>query len=905
MIFACADCTIGITLPDSLRDDPILSNLGNVDKRAEKHTQLVISEEAKGTFALTRGRFKPETNLKRGALLRRVLQILQDSFEAATSNTISASAVAFKNSAAVFVGIGKSSIAAWLIEKGLQYVADETVSLGSTLQGLSTPLHLDANAAVHLAQLSDFGSAPMVKLADRFFIAPKQKWQPEENLKCGILIFLNHITDAEFKIEKIGALDAALLLKKNQKHRREEYVGLLPLTETTPTIKLTYGSFDQLEDVLDNLLMITLGRNLSPLAFDRFISAMPQFASPPKKIFEIPDRSDRKITCKLTIGMATFDDYDGVYFSIQAIRLFHPEILQDVEFVIIDNNPAGPCAAELKKLEGPIPNLRYIPAGDVVGSTIKDRVFTEANGTYVLCMDCHVMFVPGSLKKLLDYFETNPNTNDLLQGPLVYDDLKSLSTSWNTEKWSSGMLGKWHTDEQGLVATNPPFEIEAQGMGAFACRKVAWPGFNKSFKGFGGEEVYIHGKFRQRGDKALCLPFLVWLHRFGRPMGAPYPNNWEDRIRNALIGFNELGWNTNAMVEHFQELLRKEVADQIVTDVCAEFGWSIESHLKFTPPKQPEILPPKKRQKPLPEGISVIMPAYNSAKYIAFTIESVLAQTHKNLELIIVNDGSTDETQSIIEKFMRLDKRIKLINQKNQGEPAAVNAAIKATKFDFIARIDSDDVMLPERLDLQIRYLIDHPEISILGSAMQMIDANGLKGKTLDYALTAEACHAVLQSGNVGPVGNPSAMFRRTVFKKLRGYRKQFKQSSSDFDLWLRADEHFKMANLPQALTQYRWHGENLSSTKRLELTVGANIARIACEARKRKERDPIGAESEISLATLDKFTRTSMNRAIIFRELLDLANNSYRTTRNQDYLKAVDYCLEVVAKSEWGRFSK
>jgi hypothetical protein len=276
MIFAFADCTIGIELPSSLQDDPILSNLGNAEVKSEIHTRLVILDEGLGTYQINFGRFAAECGLKRGAVLRRVMQILEESFALITNHTITAGAVAYKNSAAVFIGNGKSSIVAWLIEKGFQYVADDQVSFGLNLIGLCAPIQLDQGAAAHLALLSDFGSAPLVKLAGRFYVSPKAKWLAEENLKTGILVFLNYVPEAEFKIEKIGAVDAALLLKKNQKHCRD-YVGLLPLTETTPTIKLTYSSFDQLEDVLDNLLMITLGRKLSPLAFDRFISAMPQF----------------------------------------------------------------------------------------------------------------------------------------------------------------------------------------------------------------------------------------------------------------------------------------------------------------------------------------------------------------------------------------------------------------------------------------------------------------------------------------------------------------------------------------------------------------------------------------------------------------------------------------------------
>ncbi len=94
-----------------------------------------------------------------------------------------------------------------------------------------------------------------------------------------------------------------------------------------------------------------------------------------------------------------------------------------------------------------------------------------------------------------------------------------------------------------------------QGLGVFGCRRAVWPGFNPRFRGFGGEEGYIHEKFRQKGGRTLCLPFLRWMHRFSRPMGVPYVNRWEDRVRNYMIGFRELGLPTAGLEQHFQELL--------------------------------------------------------------------------------------------------------------------------------------------------------------------------------------------------------------------------------------------------------------------------------------------------------------------------------------------------------------
>ncbi len=271
----------------------------------------------------------------------------------------------------------------------------------------------------------------------------------------------------------------------------------------------------------------------------------------------------------LTIGMATYDDYDGVYFTIQAIRLYHPEIAQEIEFVVVDNHPEGPCAAELKALENWVPGYRYVPFNRLPGTAVRDVVFREAHGEFVMCVDCHVMFTPGSLRKLLDYLQAHPDTPDLLQGPLVYDDLRTFSTHMD-RTWSAGMYGVWGSDPRADNPAAAPFEIGLQGLGVFACRKAAWPGLNPRLRGFGGEEGYLHEKFRRAGGRALCLPFLRWIHRFGRPMGVPYANTWEDRIRNYMIIAAELGQDPSPALEHFRAHIGRETADRVISSVSAE-----------------------------------------------------------------------------------------------------------------------------------------------------------------------------------------------------------------------------------------------------------------------------------------------------------------------------------------------
>jgi hypothetical protein len=270
----------------------------------------------------------------------------------------------------------------------------------------------------------------------------------------------------------------------------------------------------------------------------------------------------------LTIGTLTCDDFDGLYFTLQAIRLFHPEVMDEVEFLVLDNHPSSPhgkCNEALTHwIKEPV---RYVPVCDAQGTALRQRIFELANTEYVLCLDSHVLLAPGALRKLIDYFESGQDQGNLLQGPLLYDDLRNVSTHF-APVWRDHMWGIWATDERGRDPAAPPFEIPAQGLGVFACRKSAWPGFHPGFRGFGGEECYLHEKFRKAGRRTVCLPFLRWVHRFPRPGGVPYRLHLEDRVRNYLLGHAELGLDAAPVVEHFKSSIGEKRMREMVEE-CA------------------------------------------------------------------------------------------------------------------------------------------------------------------------------------------------------------------------------------------------------------------------------------------------------------------------------------------------
>jgi hypothetical protein len=480
-------------------------------------------------------------------------------------------------------GGGKSSLAAWLADKGFAYLSDEIalVNNASEIIGLTRAVFVKAGAVESVQSLSITKRVPLVKYGEQLVFVPPSAAGEERALPCGMLVFPEFRAGADLAIEVLTPADAGFRLVACNLNARNfadgGFADLTRLARRVPAISVEYGDFAQLEDRFDALLRVTAEKSLRAnelgLLAGAFAKPRPaEAASTQVKVYTIQQATPRRdLKPKLTIGMATYDDYDGVYFSVQALRLYHPEVLDNSEIVVIDNHPDGPCAEPLKTLEGATPNYRYVPNNLRRGTAVRDFVFEEAAGEFVLCIDSHVFVVPGALKRLLDYFAANPDTPDLLQGPLLYDDLSNISTHF-APQWRGGMYGIWECDPRGKDPDAAPFEIPMQGMGLFACRHAAWPGFNPKFRGFGGEEGYIHEKFRQRGSRTLCLPFLRWMHRFNRPFGVPYCNTWEDRIRNYVIGFNELGLGTQQIEEHFAAHLGAEPAKRIFAAIREELA---------------------------------------------------------------------------------------------------------------------------------------------------------------------------------------------------------------------------------------------------------------------------------------------------------------------------------------------
>ncbi len=203
----------------------------------------------------------------------------------------------------------------------------------------------------------------------------------------------------------------------------------------------------------------------------------------------------------------------------------------------------------------------------------------------------------------------------------------------------------------------------------------------------------------------------------------------------------------------------------------------------------------------------MLMTVYNGDRWIAQAIQSVLDQSMSDFELLIVDDGSVDSTPRILDDFASRDSRIRVVTQSNQGVAKAANSGLSLAKYDWVARIDADDVALPERLERQLRFVREHPGISVAGCFVDYINERGQTiGRGVSPFTTSEAVEARLRSGRAVYLIHSGVLMRRDVALGVGGYRSQF-PLSHDTDLWNRiAEKGHRILVQPEILAQYRLH---------------------------------------------------------------------------------------------------
>lgn len=224
--------------------------------------------------------------------------------------------------------------------------------------------------------------------------------------------------------------------------------------------------------------------------------------------------------------------------------------------------------------------------------------------------------------------------------------------------------------------------------------------------------------------------------------------------------------------------------------------------------------------------ISVILPVYNAERYIAQAVESILAQTFTDFEFLITDDGSTDRSLKILQRYAAQDSRIRLTAGSNQGVSKNRNQMLRQARGEFIAVMDADDIAAPDRFARQIEFLGQHPEVVCVGGAHALIDHKGRFIFQLRLPLENAEIQQAALAGH-GSICHPCAMVRRSAMLAVGGYNEDL-HSAHDLDLWLKLGEIGKLANLEASLLQYRIHTSSVSGKNYISQR---EEARQACEA--------------------------------------------------------------------------
>lgn len=265
--------------------------------------------------------------------------------------------------------------------------------------------------------------------------------------------------------------------------------------------------------------------------------------------------------------------------------------------------------------------------------------------------------------------------------------------------------------------------------------------------------------------------------------------------------------------------------------------------------------------------ISVIMPVFNAERFLKPAIQSILDQTFTDFELIIIDDGSKDNSFEVADGFRKIDSRIKLIRLSiNQGAANASNVALRSARGKYIARMDADDISLPERFSRQVEFMETHPDVGISGSRMQFMEESGRLLSTIPPLFQGDLSihwHSLFES----PFFNPTVMIRKSMFDK---YNLQYNLSAvygEDYELWSRLLPLTKGENLSEVLLRYRLHPQSIThryrhidDKKEVIVNIAASAVRAYLPDLRISEQQIIELQRAIwGVSKFDKFQRAHL----------------------------------------------
>jgi hypothetical protein len=286
---------------------------------------------------------------------------------------------------------------------------------------------------------------------------------------------------------------------------------------------------------------------------------------------------------------------------------------------------------------------------------------------------------------------------------------------------------------------------------------------------------------------------------------------------------------------------------------------------------------------------SVVMSVFNGDRFLSEAVDSILGQGVSDFEFIIINDGSTDRTPLILDSYQKNDTRVRVYHQENRGLAESLNRGCAFARAKYIARMDADDVANRDRLRWQIDFMEEHPEIGVLGGAVEFID---VKGKSMGISINPTNDHQIKKAMRGGcPLWHPTVLMRKNVLTSVGGYRKLL-IDAEDCDLWLRIADRAQLANLEAVVLKYRFHPHQVTARKSRQQALSTLAAHVAAEFRRNGQPDPLESVVEITsdvLSGLGVSVRTQES-AVAGRYLWSIRNlcNSGQYSHARELFKEI-----------------
>ena len=239
------------------------------------------------------------------------------------------------------------------------------------------------------------------------------------------------------------------------------------------------------------------------------------------------------------------------------------------------------------------------------------------------------------------------------------------------------------------------------------------------------------------------------------------------------------------------------------------------------------------------QTLTILMPVFNAGPFVADAISSVLGQTHQKFSLLILNDGSTDDTLEICRRFEEQDARVRVFTHENIGIANTMNTALEKIDGGWVFCMHGDDIMMPNRLERQLAFIEENPDLAVVSSLVQLIDEQGREiGRSKSSLVNRKSVSRMVGRGLCVAFNHPATAFRADVVKSVGGYRQEF-WPAEDTDLWNRVAREHPVLVQEEYLLKYRIHGRSASNSKsRLMVRKLAWVARCI-DSQRSHEAEP------------------------------------------------------------------